>query len=64
MLNPQGNKTYDPSDRLAAEKSVLTREYAALIEEVRDVETIRKYAEEVQRAITPTTRTHRREVEI
>jgi hypothetical protein len=39
--------------RLTAEKFVLTREYVALKEEVRDVETIRKYAEEVNRAIVP-----------
>jgi hypothetical protein len=46
---------------LTVEKSALTREYATLKEEVRDVETVRKYAEEVQRAIEPTARTHRRE---
>jgi hypothetical protein len=40
-------------DRLTAEKSVLTCEYVALKEEVRDMEAIRKYAEEVNRAIAP-----------
>jgi hypothetical protein len=50
--------------RLTAEKSVLSREYATLKEEVRDVETVRKYAEEVQRAVVPMTRTHGQEVEI
>jgi hypothetical protein len=50
--------------RLAAERSVLTREYVALKEEVRDVETIKKYAEEVQRNVAPPTRTHRQEAEI
>jgi hypothetical protein len=50
--------------RLTAEKSVLLREYATLKEEVRDVESIRKYAEEVGRAIAPTTRAHKWEVEI
>jgi hypothetical protein len=39
--------------RLTAEKSVLTRKYATLKEEVRNVETVRKYAEEVQHAIAP-----------
>jgi hypothetical protein len=39
--------------RLTAEKSALTRECATLKEEVRDVETIRKYAEGVGRAVTP-----------
>jgi hypothetical protein len=51
--------------KLTVEKSVLTRKYATLKEEVRDVETIRKYAEEVQRTIEPqkaAARTHEREV--
>jgi hypothetical protein len=39
--------------KLTAEKSVLTRKYATLKEEVRDVETVRKYAEEINRAIVP-----------
>jgi hypothetical protein len=43
---------------------VLLREYVALKEEVRDVETVRKYAEEVQRIIAPKQITQMREVEV
>jgi hypothetical protein len=50
--------------RLTAEKSVLLREYMALKEEVRDVETIRKYAEEVRQVIELPIKPHRLEVEI
>jgi hypothetical protein len=42
--------------KLTAEKSVLTRKYATLKEEVRDVETVRKYAEEIGRTIAPLTK--------
>jgi hypothetical protein len=51
-------------DRLTTEKPALTRKYVALKGEVRDVETVRKYAEEVQRVVAPMMRTHRQEVEI
>jgi hypothetical protein len=50
--------------KLTAEKSVLLCECMALKEELRDVETVKKYTEEVQRAIAPTARVRGREVEI
>jgi hypothetical protein len=46
------------------EKSGLNTEYAALKDEIREVEVIRKYAEEVQRAMNPPQKTQTREMEI
>jgi hypothetical protein len=49
-------------DRLTAEKSALTREHATLKEKVRDVETVRKYAEEVERGILQVEKRHKKEL--
>jgi hypothetical protein len=43
-------------DTLAREKGGLVTQYENLKEKIRDVENIRKYAEQVQRAIDPPTK--------
>jgi hypothetical protein len=51
-------------DALAREKGGLNTEYDILKERIREVERIRKYAEEVQRAINPPAKKREREMEI
>jgi hypothetical protein len=41
-------------EKLTAEKSVLTVKHQNLKDEIREVETIRRYAEGIQRTIAPT----------
>jgi hypothetical protein len=51
-------------ETLAREKSGLNTEYVILKERIAEVERIRKYAEEVQRAINPPTKTRVQGLEI
>ncbi|GHV30705.1 hypothetical protein FACS1894167_11960 [Synergistales bacterium] len=46
-------KWKDEQEKLKAERGGLNREYTVLKEKVREIEVIRKYAEDAQRAINP-----------
>ncbi|GHU55971.1 hypothetical protein AGMMS49975_18540 [Clostridia bacterium] len=57
-------KWKDEQEKLKSERGGLSREYAVLKEKVREVEVIRKYAEDAQRAINPPTKKRAQGLEI
>jgi hypothetical protein len=61
---PPITKWQDERETLRKEKCGLNTEYAALKNEIREVEIIRKYAEEIQRTMNPPQKTRTREMEI
>jgi hypothetical protein len=61
---PPITKWQEERETLRKKKGGLNTEYAALKDEIREVEIIRRYAEEVQRAMNPPQKTQTREMEI
>jgi hypothetical protein len=61
---PPITKWQEERETLRKKKGVLNTEYAALKDEIREVEIIRKCAEEVQRTMNPPQKTRTHEIEI
>ena len=50
--------------KLTAEKSALGIKYQSLKEEIREVETIRRYAESMERTVAPPQKSHGQELDV